>query len=183
MLEMIRRIDPRVVHGEQRLQKLQRLRRARLYETVAGELAGREVPGVELRELPHVERDPCLRLLTAHDLAIPDCVGACVLRDDVVGDLEDQRGFRGAAQVAQGTLHVYQTQHELRLYLGLDVGVPQVGVEGLATGGAVFDLEDQRVLGCEKGDQGPPRAYRAPDELLDREGTRRVALTPVGPPV
>src|SRR5829696_705625 len=179
MLEMIRRIHPRVVHREQRLQKLQRLRRARLYETVAGELAGREVPSIKLRELPHVERDPCLRLCAAYDLAAPDGVGAGVLRDDVVGDLEDQRGFRGAAQVVQGALHIYQTQHELRLYLGLDVGVSQVGVEGLATRGAVFDLKDQRVLGCEEGDQSPPRSHCAAHQLLDRERAPWLAVPPV----
>src|SRR5215211_5883455 len=181
---MIRGIDPGVIEREQRLQRLQRPRRAWTDEPVAGELPGREVPRVELRERPYVKRHPLGRLHAADDLAVTDGVSPGVLLDDVVRDFEDQWPVCTTVERLQRALDVHEAEHELRFYLRLDVRASQVGMEEFAARYAVFDLEDQRVLGGQERDQAPPRPQRAPHELLDRERAMRLAvLLPSGHPV
>ena len=81
---MIRPKEPRVSHGEERLQEIQSLWRARPDEPVPGKIPGRKVPGVELGELAHVERDSLPRLGSTDDFSVPDGVLAGVLRYDIV---------------------------------------------------------------------------------------------------
>src|SRR5919199_110587 len=128
---MIRGVDPGFVYRKELFEQLQGLGRARPYEPVAGEPPRRQVSGVELSQPAHVERDALLRLDPAGDLALANRIETGVLLYDVVVDLEYERFVERAIQEIQGTLDVYEAEHEPRLHLGLDVGASQVGVEGL----------------------------------------------------
>src|SRR5829696_285845 len=57
---MIGRRKPRVACREQRLQQLQSPWRTGLYEPVPAEIPRRQIPGVELGQPAHVERDAVL---------------------------------------------------------------------------------------------------------------------------
>src|SRR5829696_3801301 len=72
-------------------QKLERLSRVGLQFTLPCELSGREVAGVELCQLPHVECYPFFHLrLTDHAVAT-DNVLSRIIRDQVVFCLYDKR--------------------------------------------------------------------------------------------
>src|ERR687897_1686524 len=107
---MIRPREPRVSDGEERVEKIQSLGRARPDKAVPGEIARREVPCVELGQLAHVERDALFGLRPTHDLADSEGVLALVLLYDVVLNVEDQGRLGRAFEVAQCRLDVYQTK-------------------------------------------------------------------------
>ena len=76
--------------------------RACLDEPMPGKTWYRKVPGVELGELAHVERDPLRRLPPTDNLTLCDGVLAGVLRYDVVCYVEDERRPWRTLEVPEG---------------------------------------------------------------------------------
>src|SRR5918998_2609987 len=174
-LEMIRRVEERVANGEEPFQPIQGPGRVRLDEPVPDELPRGKVAGVELGELAHVERGPLLRLGPAGDLSTSDGVLAGVLRDHVIRDFEDQGSAR-PVQETQRAFDVHEAQHLVGLYPGVDVGAPEVWVQGISAAGPVPDIEGVGVEGGEKGEESPPCPRLTGDELLDLEASWGLAV-------
>src|SRR5215213_7789566 len=177
---MIRPVEPRVSRGEVRLKEIQSHGRARLDESVPGEIPGRKVPGVELGELAHIERDALPRFCPANDLAVPEGVLACVLRNDVVLYVEDERDLRYAIEIPQGAFDVDEAEHLVGFDLRFYVGASQVRMKRLSSRGVMLDPVDQGIKASHEREERLPRPGRGGDELLHQEGTPRVAVLPSG---
>src|SRR5215211_9446138 len=177
---MIRPVEPRVSLGEERIEEIQGPRRARLEEPVPGEIPGRKIPGVELGELAHVERDALPRFCPADDLAVPEGVLALVLRYDVIFYVEDQRCLGCVLEIAQGAFDVDEAQHLVGIDLRVHVGASQVGVERLSARGVQLYPVDLGIQTRHKGEERLPRQWCGGDHLLYREGAPRVAVLPPG---
>src|SRR3712207_6326181 len=108
---MIRPREPRISLGEESVEAIECFGRTRLYESVPGKIAGRKVPGVELGELAHVERDALCRFRPTGDLAFCDGVLAGVLWYDLVPYVEYERRLQYGLEVPQGAFDVDEAQH------------------------------------------------------------------------
>src|SRR5919107_844693 len=178
--KMIRPGEPRVPHGEERVEKLEGLVRARPDEVSPGELPRGEVAGVELGELAHVERDALFGFGSANYFALPDGVLVLVLRYDVVFYVEDERLRRREVEVAQGRRDVDQAQHLVGLDDGLYVRASEVRVERLAARRReLYPVNvDRGVEARQKGEERLVGPRCGGDQLVHPEGPPRVLVLP-----
>src|SRR5829696_9960649 len=174
---MIGRRKPRVACREQRLQQLQSPWRTGLYEPVPAEIPRRQIPGVELGQPAHVERDAVLGPRPTEDFSFPYRVLGGVLRHAVVRYVQYERRLGRALQVPHGGFDVDEPQHLVRFDPGVYVRAREVRMDRLPSRGVELYPVDLGVEPRQKGVERLPRPRRGGDELRRREGAPRVVVS------